>query len=273
MTIKYLNFLSGLPRSGSTLVATLLNQHPQIYASPHSALLDGLCNLKETFIHSESVKFQLRTSAYQKTLWNLPQLFYNDIEKEVIFDKQFTWTTPDNYDLALKVSIYPRFVVCYRPILEVLASFVSKAADNPNFYLNKELDSINFYSKNYLTRNDAMAEFLMCGHDLIPKCLLGLAHAKKNEELGIFKFVAYDNLIQNPQKEILDIFEFLNLEPINVQTENIQEIFMYNDFFHIGAKGFHQVRSQIKKESIDPKDLFSEFILNKYNNALSPMGL
>jgi hypothetical protein len=273
LQMKHMNFLCGLPRSGSTLMATLLNQHPEIYASPHSALLDGLWAMREAFISSESVKWQLQLSACQETLWTTPQTFYSGIKKEIIFDKQFAWTTPENYELALKISTNPRFIVCYRPILEVLASFVSKSIDNPEYYLNKDLESSNMYSKKYLNKNDAMAEYLMTEYDLISKAILGLAHAKKNEDSGEFKFVSYDNLTTDPKKEMLDIFNFLGLEPIEVQTEKLEDIFRYKDYNDLGVDGFHRIRPNIKKESPKPEDYFSDFILQKYANALSPIGL
>jgi hypothetical protein len=273
MKIKHMNFLGGLPRSGSTLLATLLNQHPKIYASPHSALLGGLTALYDSFANSESVSYSVQVGACQKTIWTLPQHFYADIEKDIIVDKQFVWSTKENYELATKISPYPRFILCYRPVLEVLASFVAKSVDNPNFYLNKELESKNFYAKNYLDKNDALAEYLMTGHELISKALLGLAFAKQNENLGQFKFVAYDDLVDNPQKVMSDIFDFMKVEPAEIKIDGVENVFRYHDSIALGVEDFHIVRPKIKKESPKPEDLFSDYILSKYNNALAPIGL
>ena len=264
--------MSGLPRSGSTLLVNLLNQHPCVYASPHSNLLDGLWALDQTFAISEAINYQLRVNAYKNIVKNLPQVFYADINKEIIIDKQFTWTTPANYDLALKISESPRFIVCYRPILEVLASFVTKAIKNSNFFLNQDLDNSIFYPKLYLSRNDALAEFLMQRHGLIEKSLLGLAHAKQREASGEFKFISYDALVKDPRNVLSSLFEFLMIEPYNVKIKDLKNIFQYTDSNVVGIEDFHQIRPQIKKESTKPEDLFSDFILSKYNNALAPIG-
>ncbi len=271
--MKHMNFLCGLPRSGSTLMATLLNQHPEIYASPHSALLPGLFAMRESFMHSESVRWQLRPSAYQETLWTTPQTFYGSIEKDIIFDKHFSWASPESYELAQKISTNPRFIVCYRPILEILASFVSKSIDNPKYYLNIELEESNLFSKKYLSKNDALAEYLMLDNNLISKSMNSLANAKLNEDTGEFKFVSYNNLTSEPKKVMLDIFDFLGLEPNEVQTENLEDIFRYKDSNALGVEGFHTIRPTIKKESPKPEDYFSDYILQKYANALSPIGL
>jgi hypothetical protein len=235
--------------------------------------MEGLWNLRETFMRSEAVNFGLRVGAYQETLWTLPQLFYQNVEKDIVVDKSFNWCYPDNYELAKKISTHARFIVCYRPILEVLASFVSKSIDNPNFYLNKELDSSSIHAKEYLNRNDAMAEYLMVEHKLIQQTIAGLSHAKKNEDEGVFKFVAYDDLVRNPEQIMTEIFDFMKVEPMQIQTKNLTNFFKYQDSAIIGIDHFHHIRSQIKKESVKPEDLFSPFILQKYANALSPIGL
>jgi hypothetical protein len=273
MNFKHINFLCGLPRSGSTLLATLLNKHPEIYASPHSALLNGLATLHDSFTNSEAVKYGLQLSACQKTLWTMPQHFYQDIEKDIIVDKNFAWSTKEYYELATKISSYPRFIITYRPVLEVLASFVAKSVDNPNFFLHKDLETYNFYPKNYLSKNDAMAEYLMIGHDLIPRAISGLAYAKQNESKGNFKFVAYDDLVNNTQQVMSDVFNFMGVEPIELETERVENVFQYHDSVELGVEGFHYVRPEIKKESPKPEDLFSDYILDKYKNALSPIGL
>lgn len=273
MSIKKINYLCGLPRSGSTLIATLLNQHPEIYASPHSVLLESVLNLRSTFIESESLSYGVQLSQTQETLWSLPQLLYRQISKPIVVDKQFCWTNPDNYELALKLTPDPRFIVSYRPILEVLTSFVSKAVENPDFYLNKVLDDSSFYLKEYLTRNDAMAEYLMLAHPLIYQSIIALANAKKHESSGMIHFIHYDNLVKDPQKEMSDIFKFMGLEDVDIKTENLTNIFRYKDKVPTGIEDFHHVRCTIKKESPKPEDYFSDYILEKYANALSPTGL
>jgi hypothetical protein len=229
--------------------------------------------MHQAFINSESVKFKLRLSAYQETIWETPQALYKEIEKDIIFDKQFCWSTPDNLELAMKISKSPRFILCYRPILEVLASFVSKSLDNPNYYLNQEIEKANFYPKIYLNKNDALAEFLMTHYDLIPRSILGLSHAKKNEDSQMFKFVLYDDLVNDPQEIMTDIFDFMKVEPMKIKTNRIKNVFHYQDLNYVGAKNFHLVRPEIQKESTRPEDLFSDYILQKYNNALVPIGL
>ena len=52
MTKKYY-FMSGLPRSGSTLLSTLLNQNPEIYSGPSSPVLGIMVGVHENFLSNE----------------------------------------------------------------------------------------------------------------------------------------------------------------------------------------------------------------------------
>lgn len=273
MKLKVFSFLAGLPRSGSTLLSTLLNQHPEIYSSPHSAMLEGLWNLRETFVTSDSVALMTRVSSYQEALWTLPQNLYQDIDKEYIIDKNFGWATPGNYELAKKITIQPSVILTYRPVLEVLASFVSKAEKYPEFYLNKVLDETDFYPKHYLSRNDAMAEYLMTGHGLMNSALLGLGHAKLNEKTGNFLFLSYEDLVTKTNESLNKVFKFLYLKPYDVDINNVQNIFNYVDYNKFGIHNFHTVQPKIEKSKTNPEDYFSDYILEKYSNALKPFGL
>jgi hypothetical protein len=113
----------------------------------------------------------------------------------------------------------------------------------------------------------------MTEHGLISKCILALAYAKQNEKQGNFTFVAYEDLVNAPQKVMSGIFDFMKVEPIDIKTDRIENVFQYHDSTSLGVENFHWVRPEIKKESTKPEDLFSDYILQKYANALSPIGL
>ena len=46
---KEIVFLSGLPRSGSTLISNLLNLHPDVYSTPSSPLYSILQKMKRAW--------------------------------------------------------------------------------------------------------------------------------------------------------------------------------------------------------------------------------
>ena len=53
---KTLHFLSGLPRSGSTVLAAILNQNPEVQVSTTSGLVHALTGLAETWHREPMLK-------------------------------------------------------------------------------------------------------------------------------------------------------------------------------------------------------------------------
>ena len=89
--MKTLYFLSGLPRSGSTLLGSILSQHPKLQSTPTSPLADLLCWIDNGFskldLQYTYDKEQITYNTYHSILSN----FYNHIEKPCILDKHRGW--------------------------------------------------------------------------------------------------------------------------------------------------------------------------------------
>jgi sulfotransferase len=64
--MKKIYFLSGLPRSGSTVLAALLQQHPEMHTTATSGLLDMLVGTLEAWAGSLSQKSSTKDKAAQE---------------------------------------------------------------------------------------------------------------------------------------------------------------------------------------------------------------
>ena len=87
-----LNFLSGIPRSGSTLLTSLLNQRPDTYASNTSNLCDMVLAfnyLWETNTANPVAKLDGLTE--EECILLLQKQRYAKINKPIIFDKGRGW--------------------------------------------------------------------------------------------------------------------------------------------------------------------------------------
>jgi sulfotransferase len=90
-------FMAGLPRSGSTLLSSLLNQNPRIHSGPSSPVT-GLMLLLEQQLSSDELflaypKPQQAARIIASTLEN----YYLDVEKPVIIDKNRSWVNRVHY--------------------------------------------------------------------------------------------------------------------------------------------------------------------------------
>ena len=123
---KTFHFLAGMPRSGNTLLSTLLNQNPLIYSSPLSPLTAFLWDMssnlqgREHLMRSDSNK--KRTENF---LSSFTDNFYRDVDKPVIIEREKTWGTPANLEIIKKyITPTPKIIFTVRDILEILASYI-----------------------------------------------------------------------------------------------------------------------------------------------------
>lgn len=92
MDDRQFHFLSGLPRSGSTLTAALLRQNPRF----HAGMSSPVASLFESLIGQVSAGTELSTmvDADQRArlLRGLFDSYYADRPEPVIFDTNRAWT-------------------------------------------------------------------------------------------------------------------------------------------------------------------------------------
>ena len=84
--------MSGLPRSGSTLLTALLNQNPEIHASTNSPLLDTIHYTEEYLLKdSEQYKAHPNPEGAHKVLSSIPENYYCNTPQNIIVDKSRGW--------------------------------------------------------------------------------------------------------------------------------------------------------------------------------------
>jgi sulfotransferase len=263
---KTFYFMGGLPRSGSTVLTAILNQHPEIYASPQSELLGIYYNLQDEIYKSESWQSGLMQENYQTTIDSLGNLFYSNIEKPVIFDKNRSWGTPGNHNIATTLNEIPKTILVLRPIIEVLSSFIRLAEKNPENFIDKAIANQDFFSKYYREKNDVRCDYLMRSNGEIDQALLAIATLINKPE--ICHLVWYDDLVANPQACLSGIYEFLNIYDFKHNFSKIKQLDKHDDSKIFGIKDLHSISSSIKASKTKPELVLSNYAMTKYANAL-----
>jgi len=262
---KTFYFMGGLPRSGSTVLTALLNQHPEIYASPQSELLGIYYTLQNEIYDSESWRSNLMRENYENMLNSLGNLFYSTVKKPIIIDKNRVWGTEGNHSFATRLNKEPKTIVVLRPILEVLSSFVRLAEKNPSNFIDQNLANLDFYLKYYRTVNDGRCDYLMRANGEIDQQLLAIATLVKKPE--ICHVVWYDDLIADPQGCLSSIYQFFNVSDFKNNFSDIKQLDKYDDSI-FGIKDFHTISNTIKASKTKPELVLSNYIISKYGNAL-----
>jgi len=233
--IKKIIGLSGLPRSGSTLLSAILSQNIDIHAEGNSAVCQLMWDMQQSC--NINAKEQLLANNRNKTgkdlISSIPSIYYKDVKAPIIIDKCRSWTLPDNMMMLYNyVDSNPKVIVLERPLIEVVKSFVNLRKEN-NWQGNLEEGLLDNWS------------------EPIVRSLNGVKWAKENNK-GEFLFIQYDDLISNTQNTIDKIYKFCELESFEHDYNNIVNKHPENDSVY-GLLGQHDIRPTINKRNIDIK--------------------
>jgi len=265
--LKKFYFLSGLPRSGSTLISSILNQNDNIHSSPNSPMCGMIFNLERSIIASEQYNAYPKPSVLPQTVIGVLENYYSDINKPIIMDKSREWAIQEHFQVLLRNLPYtPKVILSVRNILDILASFINLVNENPNSasFIDKEIQARQEFNL-YRQVNDIRCDHLMRPKGLIDNALYGIAYAALKENEEYFHFVEYEDLVRNPKETIDKVYEFLGVEKFNHDFDNIINTTPEDDGIY-GLRGMHDVRKTINKRNINPQEILSPYILNKYSN-------
>lgn len=233
---KTLHFLSGVPRSGSTVLAAILNQNPMTHVSTTSALgaaLDGLA----TAWHQNNllVDNDPERKKLAHTMRGVIDAFYEEVPKPVIIDKARNWPIPVIMQAMGQVLGHkPKIIATVRSIPDCMASFVrvAKPENLDEFLTNGNLAA--HLKQSYQT--------LQGGYAYDPECFL---------------FVEYEDLLANPQAELERIHNFLDLPHFEYDLNNIDGSTVKEDDENLhGVSGLHDIKPVLEKQHNEsPRDI------------------
>jgi sulfotransferase len=267
MTKTY-HFMAGLPRSGSTVLSAILNQNPEIYASPQTDLIGMLYNLENEIRNYESFQAGLLHQGYASVMHSIKDTFYSHIDKPIIIDKNRGWGTPYNWEhMSPYVSQNGKVILTMRPILEVLASFVKISKESQKVTQRLHYLNPNLWVSNYRDETDALVENLMQPNGELDRAIFSVANLLKNHRDRVH-IVWFDDLLDSPVATLDAIHEFLGLELFEYNYNKIQAVDRHDDLNAYGIVGLHDVKKKLARPKTDPASYLSEYSIQKYGNAL-----
>jgi sulfotransferase len=263
---KTFHFLSGLHRSGNTVLSAILNQNPEVYVSPISALIEHTWVCHNTAQNFESTQVSLEDKNRSvNMIFRLPEIYYEDVSKPIVFDRHKSWINPGNIDLIKTyITKNPKIVFTTRPILECIASFI--AIDK-----NAILDSMNYcqyVQDSNLTENENIVDYLMSEHSTFGFTRnLALNSIDNPDNFGMIHVVKYENLLNTPQETMDGIYDFLEIDKFKHNFTNIRKIEKYNDTAIGFSKDLHKVRRVLGKGDVRVEDYLTPRSIEKYKDV------
>lgn len=222
-----LAFLAGLPRSGSTVLAALLNQHPSVAATATSGLSEMMGAAVQQWESSPTTLAGKRNEAeILSILSGMAEAAVRRHGKPLLLDKSRSWSNPNIIQTMEKaLGRKAKIVTTVRNTEDCAASFVRVAKpDDLHGFLN--------------------------GHPLIDhlKGSYALLHAGWLEYADRFLFVEYEDLVANPLKELRRIEGFLDLPTAEYDLTNIDGTSVAEDDEAAwGVEGLHDIAPTLGK--------------------------
>lgn len=255
-----IHYVSGLPRSGSTLMMNLLAQNPEVHATPTSACIEGLFLIRNNWNEWTEHKAD-KAAADSKNLKRVLNAYlqaYHDTDKPVVIDKGRGWLSI--LELVEFVSgSKAKVIVCVRDIAEILASF--EVLYRKNSHLNNVPGSY-FPSQTIEGR---------CNHWTLDSSIVGLSYNRLKDAIGRglgdrLHIVEFEDLTNNPKETMDKIWRFLDMEPITHDFNNVEQVTFEDDSIH-HALGLHDIRKSVKPVPKNAAAILGRNIADKYHRA------
>ena len=264
---KKFYFMAGLPRAGSTLLSTLLNQNPRFYSGPSSPVLGAMFATHDNFQGNELYTGYPKPERVNEIVGSIIRHWYSDVEEEVIFDKNRAWTARVPF-IEGYIRQEAKIIVPVRRVDEILASILTMV--HRNTFVEGQ-PRINFVDEQLVKGNIPISDETRCQYLLTAQGGIvweSLNATKMGVEEGHadkFLFVDYNDLVTNPQGELNDIYEFLGEEPFEHTFDGLSNEHREDDLNTYGLADMHEVHSELVKTSDYPSNVLPPSIIDLYN--------
>ena len=251
---KQIYFLCAMPRSGNTLFASLMNQNPKIVVTPNSITLEIM---KELFLLKNTDVYQNfpDEQSLDNVMDEVYNLYYKYWNYKVIIDRGPV-CTPGNLKVMQKHFKQPiRCIVLVRDLLDVLASYIKWFETEPTAFPNQ-----------FKTLDEKLSK-IMHKNGAVAKELISIKYLLQHPKMAVF--IKYNDLVQNPEKELRKVYGFLNLSYYPHKFTDLDQITVngipYND--DIVGKNMHTIRTdKIMKLDNYYKSMIPERFVKEYGH-------
>jgi sulfotransferase len=251
-----ITFISGLPRSGSTLFAAILRQNPRFSAGMSSPLFGMFSGLIATM--GGEGRVLIDDSVRRRVLRGLFESWVGDNGADVVtFDTNRGWSAR----LAALVTVMPeaRVICLVRSVASIMDSIERLIRVNP--LLPSRLFSDDERANVY-TRTEALAQRTR----LVGSAWCGLKEAYYGPDANRLLVIEYEYLTRSPARVMELVYQFIGEPAFAHDFENVD--FDQPEFDDmLATPGLHRVKRKVQFEqrpTILPPDLYKRFAAQNF---------
>lgn len=253
--MKTFHFLSGLPRSGSTVLSAILNQNPAVYVTPTSPMLDQLIENQNIWHNLQTVKANPIPDQLTNITRRMINGMWQHVPQDIIIDKNRGWgkNMPAS-EILFNEKI--KMVATTRNLPSIMASWLALLQNNPNNYLDREI----MYKGFPVNDDNRMAAMWF---NMVQDCMEALEQAKKDAGDRLL-LINYEDLVNFPKETLEGIELFLDLPNHKYDLDNIVSLTNDDDLSAWGLNGMHSIRNSLSESEKDPKEVLGEELYNRF---------
>lgn len=248
------HFISGLPRSGSTLLAAILQQNPRFHAGMTSPVGALFASMLQQFAAGTEFGSTVTLEQRRRLVRGLFDSYYADhAGKAVVFDTNRMWSAR----MPALMDQFPgaRVIACVRNVAWIMDSLERRFRANP--YELTRLFHDDTERNTVYSRVDTLAQ----RNRLVGYPWAALKEAFYGEHASALLIVEYDLLATAPQQVIPLVYRFLGEPEYTHDYANVS--YDAPDFdASLGVQGLHTVRPRVslqQRTTILPPDLFAQY--------------
>ena len=252
---KIYHFMTGLPRSGSTVLASILNQNPEVYVTPTSPMLNVSVAMQKAWREDPTVLANYDEEQARNLTKAILPAYWQHRPESIIIDKGRGWAK--NMPTASALFGKPmKAISVERDLPSIMASWLTILKKNPNNFAEK-----NVINKGFLpTDENLMAEMWF---NMVQDCMEGKAQIRKDAP-DQFISINYDDLISNAKNELKRIEGFLSLPSYEYEFDNIINDTQDDDLIAWGLDGLHTIRPKLEKISKHPREILGDSLYFRF---------
>jgi sulfotransferase len=249
------HFISGLPRSGSTLLAAILKQNPRFQAGMTSPVADIMGVVVAEMSSKNDFSFAISDEARVSVLRGLVANFYAaQGGAEVVFDTSRLWCSR----IQMLDTLFPKskIIACVRPlpwVLDSMERLVRKQPVNVSKVFRFDTNTTIYSRVQALTDPRGMVGF---SFQAIKDAFYGQYAA------GHLMLLTYETLTKNPEAALRAVYEFIGEPWFEHDFDNVE--YGASEFdMRVGMPGLHTVRSRVEateRKPILPLEIFNRFL-------------
>jgi sulfotransferase len=238
-------YVTGLPRSGSTLICQLLAQHPDIFCDGMTSPLSSLLESTRINLSTNDIFLSRLDNSFSENYERLKNIYAGILNGWLKTDKKFSvdknrgWL--NSIDFISEIDQNFKMIVCVRELGQLFGS--AELAHKKTALLgyrdglsqhSQDNRALNLFSENGIVGSPLKSIF---------EYVNGFKYKDFKEQVY---FVDYEQLVSSPVETMKNVYQFIGADRIVIDPEDLI-VFPKESDSHYGMKWPHDTKNKIQE--------------------------